>query len=156
MGISDRVDGFRVAGFGGEPIYRCEKDKQIILTDRPCDAQASGAGTGTPVSSNGEVTKSISALPTVVGDWRGQTQSQGTENGHLLQEAHTVVGLTLTFTASLPRTLPDGSRAAPTRSHNFRRGYNKHGGWDENQLCKQRSSQPTPDEPHDSPSKTWL
>ena len=92
-----------------KPIYRCEKDKQIILTDRPCDAPANAAGAGTPASANGEVTKSISELPTVVGNWRGQTQFQGTENGQLLQEAHTVVGLTLTFIADgkVSGTSPD-------------------------------------------------
>jgi hypothetical protein len=91
-----------------KPIYRCEKGKQIILTDRPCDAPASG-GPGTSASLNGEVTKSISALPTVVGDWRGQTQFQGTENGQLLQEAHTVVPVVLTFTADgkVSGTSPD-------------------------------------------------
>jgi hypothetical protein len=34
----------------------------------------------------------------VVGEWRGQTQYQGAENGQLIQDAHSVVLLTLTFT----------------------------------------------------------
>jgi hypothetical protein len=52
------------------PVFRCQKDGQTILTDRPCDSPPSGDMVST-TSPNGEVTKSISALPTVVGDWRG-------------------------------------------------------------------------------------
>jgi hypothetical protein len=34
-----------------------------------------------------------------VGDWRGQTQFQGAENTQVIEEAHSVVPLTLTFSA---------------------------------------------------------
>ncbi len=42
------------------------------------------------------------------------------------------------------------------RSHNLRNGDNKHGGWNKNQLRKQRSSQTTAYEPHDGPPKLRL
>jgi hypothetical protein len=80
------------------PVFRCQKDGQTILTDRPCDSPPSGDLVST-TSANGEVTKSISALPTVVGDWRGQTQFQAATNGVWVAEAQSVVPLVLTFSA---------------------------------------------------------
>src|ERR1700733_2550262 len=47
-------------------------------------------------------------------------------------------------------------RGCPRGSHDFRHGYNKHGGWYENKLRKQRSSQPAADEPNDCASKIRL
>lgn len=73
-------------------IYRCIKDGQTVLTDTPCDAA--------PVASPSEAAGSeTSASESVVGQWRGQTQFQGAENGRELQEAHSVVPLVLTFSA---------------------------------------------------------
>lgn len=75
------------------PIYRCVKDGQTVLTDKPCEetgAASSGAIAGaapSPVSDS------------IVGEWRGQTQFQGAEKGQELQEAHSVVLLGLTFSA---------------------------------------------------------
>jgi hypothetical protein len=83
------------AGAANKPIYRCEKDRQIVLTDIPCDAPPAAV---TATSPDGKVTKSTTALRTVVGDWRGQTQFQGAESGQLLADAHTVVPLVLSFT----------------------------------------------------------
>jgi hypothetical protein len=71
---------------------------QTILTDRPCDAPLPGDLVST-TSPNGEVTKSISALPAVVGDWQGQTQFQAGMNGVRVAEAQSVVPLVLTFSA---------------------------------------------------------
>jgi hypothetical protein len=78
--------------------FRCQKDGQTVLTDRPCDSPPSGDVVST-TSPNGEVTKSISALPTVVGDWRGQTHFQAGMNGVRVAEAQSVVPLVLTFSA---------------------------------------------------------
>lgn len=73
-------------------VYHCTVNGQTVLTDRPCDSPAAAV-----VSPDGS--KSINATPTVVGDWRGQGQFQGTENGRLIADAHTVVPLILSFTA---------------------------------------------------------
>jgi hypothetical protein len=81
------------------PIFRCQKDGQTILTDRPCDAPPAGGAEMSTTSPNGEVTKSITALPTVVGDWRGQTQYQAATNGVRVAEAHSVVPMLLSFSA---------------------------------------------------------
>ncbi len=74
-----------VPAFATSPAYRCIRDGQTVLTDRPCDGSAS------PSSSSGVGEKIVVAAPTVVGEWRGQTQYQGAENGQLIGEAHTVV-----------------------------------------------------------------
>jgi len=74
------------------PIYRCIKDGQTVLTDTPCDTTANAA------SSEAAGTQA-SAPESVVGQWRGQTQFQGAENGRELEEAHSVVPLVLTFSA---------------------------------------------------------
>jgi hypothetical protein len=77
--------------FAATTVYHCTVNGQTVLTDKPCNSPAA-----TVVSADGS--KSISATPTVVGEWRGQTQFQGTENGQLIEEAHTVVPLVVTFT----------------------------------------------------------
>jgi hypothetical protein len=43
------------------PVFRCQKNGQTILTDRPCDAPPSGGAAVSTTSSNDEVTKSITA-----------------------------------------------------------------------------------------------
>jgi hypothetical protein len=72
-------------------IYRCIKDGQTVLTDKPCDAPAE-ASTDAAVGQT-------SAPESIVGQWRGQTQFQGAEDGRELQEVHSVVPLVLTFSA---------------------------------------------------------
>src|ERR1700676_1635650 len=77
--------------FAATTVYHCTVNGQTVLTDKPCDSPAAAV-----VSPDGS--KSISATPTVVGAWRGQTQFQGAENGQLIADAHTVVPLALSFT----------------------------------------------------------
>lgn len=74
------------------PIYRCIKDGQTVLTDTPCDV-------ATAASPSEEAGNKASAPESVVGQWRGQTQFQGAEEGRELQEVHSVVPLVLTFSA---------------------------------------------------------
>jgi hypothetical protein len=74
------------------PIYRCMKDGQTVLTDTPCDAPATAPSS--------EAAGNLASAPeSIVGQWRGQTQFQGAQNGQLIEEAHTVVPLTFTFSA---------------------------------------------------------
>jgi hypothetical protein len=84
--------GLSSPAFAVTAVYHCTINGQTVLTDRPCDSPPAAV-----VSPDGS--KSITATPTVVGDWRGQGQFQGTENGQLIADAHTVVPLVLTFTA---------------------------------------------------------
>lgn len=73
-------------------VYHCSVNGQTVLTDKPCNTPAAAV-----TSADGN--KSITATPTVVGEWRGQTQYQGAENGQLIANAHTVVPLVSSFTA---------------------------------------------------------
>jgi len=74
------------------PIYRCIKDGQTVLTDTPCDTPATATSSETAGNQ-------ASGSESVLGQWRGQTQFQGAENGRELEEAHSVVPLVLTFSA---------------------------------------------------------
>ena len=74
------------------PIYRCTQDGQTVLTDKPCDTA--------PAASSSEPDGNQTSAPeSIVGQWRGQTQFQGAEEGRDLQEVHSVVPLVLTFSA---------------------------------------------------------
>jgi hypothetical protein len=89
------MHGLPTASAAATTVYRCTKDGQVVLTDKPCDAPTVS---GTAKAPNSAAPKEISAMPTVVGEWKGQTQYQGAENGQLIQDAHSVVLLTLMFT----------------------------------------------------------
>jgi hypothetical protein len=79
-------------------IFKCTKDGQTVLTDRACDSTgAPAADPGVTGSSGGGST--ISATPTVIGEWRGQTQFQAGMNAVRVAEAQSVVPLVLTFSA---------------------------------------------------------
>jgi Domain of unknown function (DUF4124) len=99
--ISTVAVAFCLAGsaFAAKTIYKCVKDGQITLTDKPCDdAKASDSASWTAPQSNA-TTISSSSNPSPIGDWHGQIQYQGRENGQTLEEAHSVVPSSLTFTA---------------------------------------------------------
>jgi hypothetical protein len=72
-------------------IYRCERNGQITLTDQPCEGSKPAEGTSTTIPSSG--------TPSTVGIWNGQLQYSGTEAGEMITAVHTVVPLTLEFTA---------------------------------------------------------
>jgi Domain of unknown function (DUF4124) len=80
------------AALAAKTIYRCDKDGQITLTDKPCDeGKSTDANSGTTIPST--------TTPSTVGVWKGQLQYSGTEAGEMIEAAHTVVPLTLEFTA---------------------------------------------------------
>jgi hypothetical protein len=83
---------FGLPALAKSPIYRCLKDGQTVLTDVPC-------ATTTTATSPAAAGNPASAPESIVGQWRGQTQFQGAQNGQLIEEAHSVVPLTLTFSA---------------------------------------------------------
>jgi hypothetical protein len=82
------------------PIYRCIVNGQTVLTDKPCEGAtpvpASGVAAPSP---SGPVNGQISGVQSIVGDWHGQTQFQGAQNAVVIEEAHSVVPLVLTFSA---------------------------------------------------------
>jgi hypothetical protein len=82
------------------PIYHCTKDGQTVLTDKPCEPSIPAQASGTTAAPSGGVMNN-QAVPnsSLAGDWRGQTQFQGAQNGVEIEEAHTVVPLVWTFSA---------------------------------------------------------
>jgi hypothetical protein len=84
--------GFASPALAGRPVYRCTQNGQTILGDTPCqDTAAAASGAGSQSSTI------IVGSPSMVGAWRGQAQFQGAERGQMLEEAHSVVPLALTF-----------------------------------------------------------
>jgi hypothetical protein len=92
--------GLAASASARTPIYRCTVNGQTVLTDKPCDRPANvpASGVDGPASS-GLVSGQISGAQTIVGEWHGQTQFQGAENAKVIEEAHSVVPLVLTFSA---------------------------------------------------------
>jgi hypothetical protein len=93
-----------LVGYGALPataattVYRCTKNGQTILTDRPCDGPADSLNPNAP-SSQSTTTIASSSTPSPTGTWRGQAQYQGRANGQVMEQAHSVVPLILEFTA---------------------------------------------------------
>ena len=85
--LSDRA-------FSGTPVYKCVKDGQITLTDKPCDdTKAPGSESSSPIN------VPSSKNPSPVGIWTGQIQYQEVQNGQIVQAAHSVALLRAEFTA---------------------------------------------------------
>lgn len=82
---------FSRGAHAAKTIYRCETNGHITLTDQPCEGSKPAEGTSTTISS--------SSTPSTVGVWNGQLQYSGTEAGEMITAVHTVVPLTLEFTA---------------------------------------------------------
>jgi hypothetical protein len=80
-------------------VYRCSKNGQTILTDKPCEGPGDSANPANSPPSQSTTTIASSLTPSPTGVWRGQAQYQGRENGQVLEQAHTVVPLILEFTA---------------------------------------------------------
>jgi hypothetical protein len=90
-----------VAAASASPIFKCTVNGQTVLADRPCDgppATVPAPGVAAPSASE-PVSSQIFGAQTIVGDWRGQTQFQGAENAQVMDVAHSVVPLVLTFSA---------------------------------------------------------
>jgi hypothetical protein len=104
--------GQNKSALAAKTIYRCTKDGQITLTDKPCDAATSSDGSASaPTSQSGATTIASSSNPSPVGDWHGQMQYQGRENGQTLEDAHSVVPLSLEIT-------PDGKVSGASAENN--------------------------------------
>jgi hypothetical protein len=90
--------GLATSASARSPIYRCTVNGQTVLTDKPCDGATPASGIAA-ASPSGPPNGQISGAQTIVGDWRGQTQFQGAENTQVMEAAHSVVPLVLTFSA---------------------------------------------------------
>ena len=88
--------GLAASASARSPIYRWTVNGQTVLTDKRCDGPASGVAAP---SASGPASGQIAGAHTIVGDWRGQTQFQGAQNAQVIDEAHSVVPLVLTFRA---------------------------------------------------------
>jgi hypothetical protein len=92
--------GLATSASARSPIYRCTVNGQTVLTDKPCDSPVTAPASGVAVpAASGTSSGQISGAQTIVGDWRGQTQFQGAENAQVMDAAHSVVPLVLTFSA---------------------------------------------------------
>jgi Domain of unknown function (DUF4124) len=80
-------------------IYKCTKDGQVTLTDKPCEGASSDNSPSPAAPQSGATAIASSSNPSPVGDWYGQMQYQGRENGQTLEQAHSVVPLALNFTS---------------------------------------------------------
>ena len=85
---------FAPTGKAGTQVYKCVKDGQIVLTDKPCAGPDTGASAANPVA-----TVPSSSIPSPIGKWSGQIQYHGVENGQTMLAAQTVAGLSAEFTA---------------------------------------------------------
>ena len=81
----------------GTTVYKCVKDGQITLTDKPCSGEKENADSSTAQSIATVVPSSKDPSP--VGKWSGQIQYQEASNGQTVQAAHSVALLTAEFTA---------------------------------------------------------
>ena len=90
--------GFAHSAHAAKTIYKCTKDGQVTLTDKPCDDSKSADSPASTTPQSEATTISSSSNPSPVGEWHGQMQYQGREHGQTLEEAHSVVPLSLNFT----------------------------------------------------------
>jgi hypothetical protein len=92
--------GLAASASARSPIYRCTINGQTVLTDKPCDGATTVPASGVAAASpSGPMGGQVSGAQSIVGDWRGQTQFQGAQNAQVVEEAHSVVPLVLTFSA---------------------------------------------------------
>jgi hypothetical protein len=92
--------GLATSASARSPIYRCTGNGQTVLTDKPCEGATTVPASGVAAPSpSGPVSGQISGAQSIAGDWHGQTQFQGAQNGQVTEEAHSVVPLVLTFSA---------------------------------------------------------
>jgi hypothetical protein len=81
----------------GTTVYKCVKDGQTTLTDKPCPGEKATADVSTGQSTTTVVPSSKDLSP--VGKWSGQLQYQEASNGQTVQAAHSVALVTAEFTA---------------------------------------------------------
>jgi hypothetical protein len=81
----------------GTTVYKCVKDGQVTLTDKPCSSEKGNADSPTGQSTTTVVPSNKDPSP--VGKWSGQIQYQEASNGQTVQAAHSVALLTAEFTA---------------------------------------------------------
>lgn len=91
--------GLAASASARSPVYRCTENGQTVLTDRPCEGATTAPGPGVGSPANRPAIGQVSGVQSIVGDWRGQVQFQGAQGTQVIEEAHSVVPLVLTFSA---------------------------------------------------------
>jgi hypothetical protein len=81
--------------FAGTTVYKCVKDGQTTLTDKPCPGDES---TDASRSQKSTIVPSSHDL-SPIGKWSGQLQYQENENGQIVQAAHSVALMSAEFTS---------------------------------------------------------
>jgi len=95
------------ASAANSTIYRCDDHGKTLFQDSPCGTQpglAAPAGRAIPSSTATPLSSPLSppssapnAQQNPMGDWRGQAQFQGTENGQHLDGSQSVVPLVISL-----------------------------------------------------------
>ena len=80
----------------GTTVYKCVKDGQTTLTDKPCPSEKLADSSATQSATT--VVPSTKD-PSPVGKWSGQLQYQQASNGQTVQAAHSVALMSAEFTA---------------------------------------------------------
>jgi len=80
-------------------IFRCVKEGQTVLTDKPCDGSSASTSPAPSAATPQPGGPDVSAPMSIVGDWSGQVQYQGMQNGVQIPEAHSVVSSMVSLTA---------------------------------------------------------
>jgi hypothetical protein len=89
--------GFVSPAIAGTTVYKCVRDGQTTLQDKPCP---SDARVGDQAASTAAVTTVPSSHdPSPVGQWSGQVQFQENQNGQTIQAAHSVALMSAEFRA---------------------------------------------------------
>jgi hypothetical protein len=93
---------FMASAHAGTTVYKCVKDGQTTLTDKPCPVDNAHDQSTSP---NMTSVVPSSKDPSPIGKWSGQVQFQETANSQIVQAAHSVALVRAEFT-------PDGKVAA--------------------------------------------
>ena len=66
--------GFQHSADAAKTMYKCTKNGQVTLTDKPCDgATSSDSSVTSAAPQSGATTIPSSSNPSPIGEWRGQT-----------------------------------------------------------------------------------
>jgi len=86
-----------IAASGAWAQHRCVENGKTVITDRPCQTERPALEGNTPGRASNVVVGDAanSAYSSPYGIWRGQVQFQGTAKGNVVQEAMSVVPMTI-------------------------------------------------------------
>jgi hypothetical protein len=89
--------GLPIVVHAGTHVFKCVKDGQTVLSDRPCDGDDPNKAPSSSLTPEMDLPSTTSPSP--IGKWSGQLQFQESENGKTVQAAHSVALSTAEFSA---------------------------------------------------------